>query len=467
LDVAAVEWLANYVNSLKCTVCLVSHDYEFLDLVLTDVIHIADQKLTYYPGSFKDFQKLRPEIVAGLPSPASAIQRAKAEMAAAAAAGSGQEASSMHRSASSKSVGEAPAPDESALKTVKPLNFPDPGPLDGIKSRLKPVMSMKNVLFKYETAAKPILTDVNVRLSLTSRVALVGENGAGKTTLLKLLVGDLDATSGVGEVWKHHNLRVAYIAQHSMHHLEDHVESTPLAYIQDRFYLGRDKELAKLATLALDDEDKSLMTQRGEIEQIVGRAERGGKQLWYEVIKVGRKKDDTVWEPLEFLQKMKPYVMKLVRHYDETMKAMQSGVDTRPLTAEEVKKHLADFGLDEDLAVSKIRRFSGGQRSRLVLAAAMWNRPHLICLDEPTNYIDNALLAALTKALQQFRGGVITISHNEAFVAQLCTEKWHVGGGVVKMEVIGAKADILKAKEAARAARMSGTGAAGADEEDA
>lgn len=89
------------------------------------------------------------------------------------------------------------------------------------------------------------------------------------------------------------------------------------------------------------------------------------------------------------------------------------------------------------------------------------------CPSQPTNYIDNALLAALTKALQQFRGGVITISHNEAFVAQLCTEKWHVGGGVVKMEVIGAKAEVLKAKEAARVARMSGTGAAVADEEDA
>lgn len=480
-----MEWLANYVNSLKCTVCLVSHDYDFLDLVLTDVIHIADQKLTYYPGTFKHFQRLRPEIVAGLPSPASAVQKAKAEMAAAAANGDTQNGG-MHRSASNVSMGSAgenvaPEP-EAAIKTIKPLNFPDPGPLDGIKSRLKPVMSMKNVSFKYETAAAPILTDVTVRLSLTSRVALVGENGAGKTTLLKLLVGDLEATRGVGEVWKHHNLRVAYIAQHSMHHLEDHVESTPLAYIQDRFFLGRDKELAKLATLALDDDDKNLMTQRGEIEQIVGRAERGSK-LWYEVVKVGRKKDDTIWEPLEYLQKMKPYVMKLVRHYDETMKAMQSGVDTRPLTAEEVKKHLADFGIDEDLAVSKIRRFSGGQRSRLVLAAAMWNRPHLICLDEvrvsshvcafnlccsterlafvsaqPTNYIDNALLAALTKALQQFRGGVITISHNEAFVAELCTEKWWVGGGVVRMESIGAKA----AKEAAKAARKSA-----AEEEDA
>lgn len=158
----------------------------------------------------------------------------------------------------------------------------------------------------------------------------------------------MEPTSGVGEVWKHHNLRVAYIAQHSMHHLEEHVESTPLAYIQDRFYLGRDKELAKMATLSLDDSERELMTQRGEIEAIIGRAERG-KQLWYEVQKVGRKKDDTVWEPLEFLSKMKPYVLKLVKNYDEKMKAIASGVDIRPLTAEEVKRHLADFGINEDL----------------------------------------------------------------------------------------------------------------------
>jgi elongation factor 3 len=208
---------------------------------------------------------------------------------------------------------------------------------------------------------------------------------AGKTTLLKLLVGDLQPIDGVGEVWKHHNLRVAYIAQHSMHHLEDHVESSPLAYIQDRFYLGRDKELAKLATLALDDGERELMTQRGEIEAVIGRAERGSK-LWYEVQKVGRKKDDTIWEPLEFLVKMSPYVMKLVKNYDEKMKAMASGVDIRPLTAEEVKRHLGDFGINEDLAVGKIRRMSGGQKSRLVLAAAMWSKPHIIALDEPTNY---------------------------------------------------------------------------------
>jgi hypothetical protein len=56
--------------------------------VLTDVIHISDSKLTYYPGSFRDFQRLRPEIAAGLPSPAGAVQRAKAQLAASASSNS-------------------------------------------------------------------------------------------------------------------------------------------------------------------------------------------------------------------------------------------------------------------------------------------------------------------------------------------------------------------------------------------
>lgn len=47
----------------------------------------------------------------------------------------------------------------------------------------------------------------------------------------------------------------------------------------------------------------------------------------------------------------------------------------------EIKAHLASFGVDEELALSKIRGFSGGQKCRLVLAAAVWNRPHLIALD--------------------------------------------------------------------------------------
>ena len=60
--------------------------------------------------------------------------------------------------------------------------------------------------------------------------------------------------------------------------------------------------------------------------------------------------------------------------------------------------------------------------------AAMWNKPHLIALDEPTNYLDNETLSVLTASLKSFRGGVVTVSHNEDFVRELCSELWHVGG---------------------------------------
>lgn len=83
------------------------------------------------------------------------------------------------------------------------------------------------------------------------------------------------------------------------------------------------------------------------------------------------------------------------------------------------------------MARSKIKRLSGGQKARLVLAAAMWSKPHMIALDEPTNYLDNDTLAALTHALKSFKGGVVTISHNEAFVSNLCNEYWTVANGEI------------------------------------
>ena len=110
------------------------------------------------------------------------------------------------------------------------------------------------------------------------------------------------------------------------------------------------------------------------------------------------------------------------------------GLAIRPITVDEVRKHLNDFG-KVPLADSKIRRFSAGQRSRLVLAAAMWSKPHLIALDEPTNYLDNDTLAALTKALRDFKGGVVVISHNQAFIDSVCNEVWRVEDGTVKMIV--------------------------------
>lgn len=79
------------------------------------------------------------------------------------------------------------------------IKFADPGNLDGVKSRLKPVMKLAAVTFAYPGTTKEVLKQVTVKLCMASRVALVGPNGAGKTTLLKLLVGELEGGT-TGEV---------------------------------------------------------------------------------------------------------------------------------------------------------------------------------------------------------------------------------------------------------------------------
>jgi elongation factor 3 len=61
----------------------------------------------------------------------------------------------------------------------------------------------------------------------------------------------------------------------------------------------------------------------------------------------------------------------------------------------------------------------------------MWNNPHLLVLDEPTNFLDRDSLGGLAVAIRDYKGGVVMISHNEEFVGALCPEQWHVADGRV------------------------------------
>jgi elongation factor 3 len=67
-------------------------------------------------------------------------------------------------------------------------------------------------------------------------------------------------------VWRHHALRVAYIAQHSRHHLETCVHQTPVEYIQARYFLGEDKEVAMSHGLMLTDDEHTMRKERGQVK---------------------------------------------------------------------------------------------------------------------------------------------------------------------------------------------------------
>ena len=114
---------------------------------------------------------------------------------------------------------------------------------------------MGGVDYRYPGVDVNQLTDINLKMTLSSRIAVLGANGAGKTTLVKMMVGDsLPSNLGKCKLFIHHNLRVAYVAQHSFHHVEQHMDIAPAAYIQWRFKDAYDKEKLESTGFKISDE---------------------------------------------------------------------------------------------------------------------------------------------------------------------------------------------------------------------
>merc|ERR1711988_1855100 len=114
---------------------------------------------------------------------------------------------------------------------------------------------------------------------------------------------------------------------------------------------------------------------------------------------------------------------------------MAAGLQSKSLTSEGVEKHLLNFGLSAEVAShTQIHSLSGGQKVKVVLAGSMWQNPHILGLDEPTNYLDRDGLGALTLALKEWDGGVIIISHNKEFCNAVATEKWIIQAGNLRQE---------------------------------
>ena len=97
-----------------------------------------------------------------------------------------------------------------------------------------------------------------------------------------------------------------------------------------------------------------------------------------------------------------------------------------------VRAQLARFGLDADRAGTPSRDLSGGERARLLLALATREAPHLLILDEPTNHLDIDAREALVRALADFGGAVLLISHDPHLVELVADRLWLVGDGTVK-----------------------------------
>ncbi len=97
-----------------------------------------------------------------------------------------------------------------------------------------------------------------------------------------------------------------------------------------------------------------------------------------------------------------------------------------------VRAQLARFGLDADRAGTPVANLSGGEKARLLLALATREAPHLLILDEPTNHLDIDAREALVKALADFQGAVLLITHDPHLVELVAERLWLVGDGSVR-----------------------------------
>merc|ERR1719401_2554878 len=142
--------------------------------------------------------------------------------------------------------------------------------------------------------------------------------------------------------------------------------------------------------------------------------------------------ENNTWVEKDILVKMG--YLKMVQREDEKQAAM-AGLQSKQLTQPSIEKHLGDFGVDpESASHTQIGQLSGGMKVKVVLAAAMWQNPHILILDEPTNYLDREGLGALVLAIKDYKGGVLIISHNKEFCDNVATEKWIMQGGRLRIE---------------------------------
>ena len=98
---------------------------------------------------------------------------------------------------------------------------------------------------------------------------------------------------------------------------------------------------------------------------------------------------------------------------------------------QKLRAHLTSCGIANDLQLVPARAMSGGQRSRLAMAAVSYGKPHVLILDEPTNNLDLEAVEALAATVESFDGGVVIVSHDQYFVSRVAKEVWHVGDGKV------------------------------------
>ncbi|PJI87103.1 ABC transporter ATP-binding protein [Sphingomonas koreensis] len=253
LDLEAVLWLEDFLQSYPATIVIVSHERDFLNNVVDHILHLERGKLTLYPGGYDSFERQRAERQA---QQAAAREKQLAERA--------KLQDYVARNSARASTAKQAQSRAKALARMQPIaavvddptlafGFPDPDPLR------PPLITLDHASVGYD--GKPILQRLNLRIDPDDRIALLGRNGNGKTTLARLLAAQLTPIDG--DKAASAKMRVGYFTQYQVEEL--HSDDTPFDHMQrlmegekpsfvraqlGRFGFAGDKAMTKVGKLS-------------------------------------------------------------------------------------------------------------------------------------------------------------------------------------------------------------------------
>uniref|UniRef100_A0A0D9VMX6 ABC transporter domain-containing protein n=1 Tax=Leersia perrieri TaxID=77586 RepID=A0A0D9VMX6_9ORYZ len=225
LDLHAVLWLEAYLLKWPKTFIVVSHAREFLNTVVTDILHLHGKKLHAYKGDYDTFERTREEHLKNQQKAFETNEKARSHMQAFIDKFRYNAKRASLVQSRIKALERMEHVDAVVSDPDYKFEFPTPDDRPG-----PPIISFSDASFGYPGG--PILfKNLNFGIDLDSRIAMVGPNGIGKSTILKLISGDLQPTSGT--VFRSPKVRMAVFNQHHVDGLD--LTVNPLLYMMRCF----------------------------------------------------------------------------------------------------------------------------------------------------------------------------------------------------------------------------------------
>ena len=235
LDLDAILWVEEWLKRYAGTLLVISHDRDFLDGVVTTILHIDQKKLRRYAGNYSEFEVQRAQSVVLAESQRTKQERERAHLQS--FIDRFKAKASKARQAQSRMKMLAKMEDLAPLHVAAPFSFEFREPLRAPNPLL--VLEGASAGYRGDAGDKTVLSGIDFSLQSEQRYGLLGINGAGKSTLIKTIAGELKPLSGSAIFNK--GLAIGYFAQHQVEMLRD--DQSPAWHLQRIAPNVREQEL--------------------------------------------------------------------------------------------------------------------------------------------------------------------------------------------------------------------------------